>query len=296
MARTSLRSRRRLCYGCLLGEVQPLPAGASFLPKILKRKKEICHVTDDHQRDHSVRPRPGTAGGRTGRVSGGRGRRHSGRLPGAAGAIRRRPGGGFWGRADPPVLRGPAPSRAPVSHAGHGHGPAPAGLAECLRLPHGGPVRRHRLRPGDLPPPGPGADRKRHHPGVHVLLPPHGRHADPDGGAGEGGRHRLRGQGEHGPERRPRRAGGDHRGIHAGDAPLAGGEPGFPPGEAHADAPVHPLLHRRADGVSGQAGGGAGSARPVPSVGKPGGDGLGAPAPPGLPAILGDLCQIRPVE
>ena len=50
--------------------------------------------------------------------------RHSGHLPGAAGAVRRRSGGGFWGRADPPVLRGPAPSRAPVSHAGHGHGPA----------------------------------------------------------------------------------------------------------------------------------------------------------------------------
>ena len=36
--------------------------------------------------------------------------------------------------------------------------------------------------------------------------------------------------------------------------------------QAHADAPVHPLLHRRADGVSGEAGGGAGPARPVPPV------------------------------
>ena len=26
-------------------------------------------MSDDHQRDHSVGPRPGTAGGRTGRVS-----------------------------------------------------------------------------------------------------------------------------------------------------------------------------------------------------------------------------------
>ena len=46
----------------------------------------------------------------------------------------------------------------------------------------------------------------------------------------------------------------------------------------------------------GQTGGGAGSPRPVPPVGEPGRDGLGAPAPPGLPAVLGDLCQIRPVD
>ena len=71
------------------------------------------------------------------------------------------------------------------------------------------------LRPGDLQPPGPGADCKRHHAGVHVLLSPHGRHADPDGGTGEGRRHRLRGQGEHGPERCPRPVGGDHRGVQA---------------------------------------------------------------------------------
>ena len=39
--------------------------------------------------------------------------------------------------------------------------------------------------------------------------------ADPDGGTGEGRRHRLRGQGEHGPERCPRPVGGDHRGVQA---------------------------------------------------------------------------------
>ena len=36
-----------------------------------------------------------------------------------------------------------------------------------------------------------------------------------DGGTGEGRRHRLRGQGEHGPERCPRPVGGDHRGVQA---------------------------------------------------------------------------------
>ncbi|CAN3974070.1 hypothetical protein BCGKFG_BCGKFG_07380, partial [Dysosmobacter welbionis] len=85
-----------------------------------------------------------------------------------------------------PVLCGSAPPCAPVPHAGDGHGPAPAGLAERIRLSHRGPVRGHRLRPGDLQPPGPGAYCKRHHAGVHVLLSPHGRHADPDGGTGEG--------------------------------------------------------------------------------------------------------------
>ena len=60
-------------------------------------------------------------------------------------------------RADPPVLCGPAPPRPPVSHAGDGHGPAPAGLAERLRLSHRGPVRGHGLRPGDLPAAWPGS-------------------------------------------------------------------------------------------------------------------------------------------
>ena len=72
-------------------------------------------------------------------------------------AVRRCPGGGLGRRADPPVLCGSAPPCAPVPHAGDGHGPAPAGLAERIRLSHRGPVRGHRLRPGDLQPPGPGA-------------------------------------------------------------------------------------------------------------------------------------------
>ena len=39
-----------------------------------------------------------------------------------------------------------------------------------------------------IPPAGAGADCPRHHAGVYVLLPPYRRHADPDGGAGAGGR------------------------------------------------------------------------------------------------------------
>ena len=216
MARTSLRSRRRLFYECLLEGAIPCRQALLFCLKNPERKqKEICHVTDDHQGNYSVRSHPGTAGCPAGRISGGRGRPHPGCVRVFARAVRRCPGGGLGRRADPPVLCGSAPPCAPVPHAGDGHGPAPAGLAERIRLSHRGPVRGHRLRPGDLQPPGPGADCKRDHAGVHVLLSPHGRHADPDGGTGEGRRHRLRGQGEHGPERCPRPVGGDHRGVQA---------------------------------------------------------------------------------
>ena len=63
MARTSLRSRRRLFYECLLEGAIPCRQALLFCLKNPERKqKEICHVTDDHQGNYSVRSHPGTAG------------------------------------------------------------------------------------------------------------------------------------------------------------------------------------------------------------------------------------------
>ena len=87
------------------------------------------------------------------------------------------------------------------------------------------------------PPPGGGAHRQWHHPGIYVLLPPHRRHPHPHGGAGAGGRDGLCGQGEHGPQQR--RGPGDHRGVSPGDPPLAGGLP-LCPCEAHPHPPLYP--------------------------------------------------------
>lgn len=64
---------------------------------------------------------------------------------------------------------------------GMGHGSAPAGLAECLRLPHGGPVCGAGLRPDGVPAAGGGIGVLRDDPGVHVFLPPHRRYPDLDG-------------------------------------------------------------------------------------------------------------------
>ena len=61
---------------------------------------------------------------------------------------------------------------APIPHAGHGHGPAAAGVAGHLTLPHGGTVCRYGLRPPHLSPSGHGPHHQRHHPCVYVLLPP----------------------------------------------------------------------------------------------------------------------------
>lgn len=49
---------------------------------------------------------------------------------------------------------------------------------------------------------------QRHHAGVHVLVPSHGGHVDLDGRAGAGRGHRLCRQGEYGPQRPARGAGG----------------------------------------------------------------------------------------
>ena len=57
------------------------------------------------------------------------------------------------------------------------------------------------------------------------------------------GDHRLCWQGEYGPQRRTRRVGGDHGGIHARNATVAGCLSGFPAHQANSDTPVHPLLH-----------------------------------------------------
>ena len=45
------------------------------------------------------------------------------------------------------------------------------------------------------------------------------------------------------PQRRTRRVGGDHGGIHARNAAVAGCLSGFPAHQADSDPPVHPLLH-----------------------------------------------------
>ena len=74
---------------------------------------------------------------------------------------------------------------------------------------------------------------------VYVLLPPHRCHVDPHGGAGAGRRHRLCGQGEHGPQRPARHLAGDHGGICPGDAAVAGGM-SFRPRQAHSDPPASP--------------------------------------------------------
>ena len=120
------------------------------------------------------------------------------------------------------VLCGYAPPRAPVSHAGYGHGLAAIGLAEYLHISHGGAVRRHRLRPAGVPPAGRRPHHQRHHAGVYVLLPAHGGYMDPDGRAGACRCHRLCGEGEHGPQRSARRFAGDDGGVHPGDGAVAG--------------------------------------------------------------------------
>ena len=81
-----------------------------------------------------------------------------------------------------------------------------------------------------------------------------------------------------------------------GNPALAGSVSGLPAYKAHPDPPVYPLLHRCADGLSGEAGGGAKSAGAVPPVGKPCRNRTGQDAAPGLPAVLGNLCEVRPVE
>ena len=177
------------------------------------------------------------------RLSHRRKRRHYRGVSGAAGAICRSVCGGLWRLPDRPVLCGPAPPRAPVSHAGDGYGSAPAGLAECLRLPHGGPVCGAGLRPDGVPAAGGGIGVPRDHAGVYVFLPPHRRYPDFDERAGKSGDHRLCGQGEHGSQRRTRRVGGDHGGFHARNAAVAGCLSGSPAHQANSDTPVHPLLH-----------------------------------------------------
>lgn len=42
-------------------------------------------------------------------------------------------------------------------------------------------------------------------------------------------------------------------GVHSGDPPLAGGVSGLPGPQTHPDAPLHPLLHGRSDGLPGEA-------------------------------------------
>ena len=148
--------------------------------------------------------------------------RDPGHLPGAAGGAGAGGAAGLRRPAADAVLCRHAPPRAPVSHAGYGHGSAAAGLAEHLHVPHGGPVRRHGLRPPGVPAAGHRPHHQRHHAGVHVLLAPHGGHMDPDGRAGAGRRHRLCGQGEHGSQRPARRPAGDDGGVHTGDGAVAG--------------------------------------------------------------------------
>ena len=147
----------------------------------------------DHysEREYRFRAVSGQAGRNGKRIPHCGKRRHHRRVSRSAGAVCRGRRGGLRGRADRPVLCGSAPPRPPVPHAGHGHGSAPAGLAQRLRLSHGGPLCRPGLRPDGIPPAGAGAGCPRHHAGVYVLLPPYRRHADPDGGAGAGGDHRL---------------------------------------------------------------------------------------------------------
>ncbi len=141
------------------------------------------------------------------------------------------------------VLCGHASPCPPVPHAGHGHGPAAAGLAEHLHVPHRGPLRRHGLRPARLPPPGHRPDHQRHDPGLHVFLPPHRRDPRAHGRAGACRRHRLRGQGQHGSQRPARHAAGDHRGVHRRDAPLAGCLP-FRAHQAYHNPSLYSQLHQ----------------------------------------------------
>ena len=205
--------------------------------------KGATHHDTGFTRQHRPGPAAGEAGHPGARLSGVGGRRGPGGVRRSAGGVCLGAPDGLRRPAHHAVLCGYAPPCPPVSHAGHGHGPAPAGLAEYLHLPHRGPVRRPGLCPADLPPSGHGPDHQRHHPGVHVLLPAYRGHLDPHGGAGAGRRHRLRGQGEHGPQRPARHFAGDHGAVHIRDAALAGWLP-LRPHKAHHHPPLYPQLHR----------------------------------------------------
>lgn len=99
----------------------------------------------------------------------------------------------------------------------------------------------------------------------HVFLPPHGRDAHFDGRARKGGRHGLCRQGQHGPQRQPR-ASGDDRAVQARNAALAGRVRALPDRQAHPDAALHPIVHRRADELARQARRGARAVRPIAPV------------------------------
>ena len=167
---TFLRRRRRRHYGC----------SDSAQNAFLFFMGGTSHDTGA-ARKHRSRPQDGRAVHPGARLLGVGGRRDTGGLfrsaPGAGGgraAGLRRP-------AADAVLRGHAPPRAAVPHAGHGDGLTAAGLAEYLHIPHGGAVRRHGLRPQGVPAAGQRPHHQRHHEGVHVLIPPHGGHMDLDG-------------------------------------------------------------------------------------------------------------------
>ena len=171
--------------------------------------------------------------------------------------------------------------RTPVRPSGPGDGSGAAGLAEPIHISGGEPLCQPGLRRSGLPALCGGCPAGAKYPGLRVRHCPLAGYHTPDGSAGGVRPVRRGGQGQYGSQLPGHDPGGLRRRVRPEHEGLAGADRGpLPPHPPHFDPSLHPLLHRRSVGGVGQDPAAVRVARPVPPVGEPGRDRLGAGAVP----------------